>query len=201
MKMFKFMAAATILAGGVALTGCNDLEQAPSNQYTDNNFWTEKNADKMVMTAYTQLYSAGTMWGDEELADNLYSGYRAEDRHLLRRGIATQGLGLFGWNGWWGGIRSSHTFLQNKDRIEGMDEALKDRLTAEASILRDHIYFRLALLYGDLPFFMENPTLDHASTLHRTPYKEVISTITADLEEYMHFLPTKDELPSSSVVV
>ena len=64
MKLLKIMAAGAILAGGIALTGCNDLEQPPSNQYNNSNFWTKKNIDKLVMTAYTQMYSAGNMWGD-----------------------------------------------------------------------------------------------------------------------------------------
>ena len=64
MKLLNIMVAGKVLAGGVALTGCNDLEQPPTNQYTDANFWKAKNADLMVKTAYTQMYSACTMWGD-----------------------------------------------------------------------------------------------------------------------------------------
>ncbi len=195
MKLLKIMAAGAILAGGVALTGCNDLEQPPSNQYTNANFWTKKNVGLLVNTAYTQLYSAGTMWGDEELADNLYNGYRAEDRHLIRRGIATSSTGTFGWNGWYGGLRSCHTFLENCQAVEGVDEAVVRRLKAEARCIRDFIYFRLTNLYGDIPFFMENPTLDYASTLKRTPRAEVIATITEDLEDLIADLPKKEELP------
>ena len=183
MKLLKIMAAGAILAGGVALTGCNDLEQPPSNQYTNANFWTKKNVGLLVNTAYSQLYNSGTMWGDEELGDNLYNGYRAEDRHLIRRGIATSSVGTFGWNGWYGGLRSCHTFLVVR------------RLKAEARCIRDFIYFRLTNLYGAIPFFMENPTLDHASTLTRTPHAEVIKTIVEDLEDLIPDLPKKDELP------
>lgn len=197
MKLIKIMAAGAILASSAAMTSCNDLEQPPSNQYTDANFWTAKNVDKLVMTAYTQMYSAGTMWGDEERTDNLYSGYRAEDNHLIRRGIATSSTGTFGWGGWWGGIRSSHTFLQNVGNIEGVDEATVTRLEAEARLIRDFIYFRLTSLYGDIPFFMENPSLDYASTITRTPHAEVIKTITEDLEDLIPGLPKKEELPAA----
>ena len=97
------------LTAGALLTGCNGLELPPTNKYTDKNFWTAKNAETMVMTAYSQMYGAGTMWGDEELTDNLYNGYRAEDRHSIRRGIAMPNNGIFKWKGIYEGIKSCHT--------------------------------------------------------------------------------------------
>ncbi len=194
MKLLNIMAAGVILASTVSLTGCNDLEQPPSNKYTNNNFWTEKNVDKLVMTAYTQLYSAGTMWSDEELTDNLYNGYGLNDQHYIRRGIATSNQGIFGWNGYYGGIRSCHTYLENVVNVEGIDEAVIRRLNAEARMIRDYIYFRLTSLYGDIPFFMENPTLEYASTLKRTPHAQVIETITKDLEEIIPDLPKREDL-------
>lgn len=197
MKLLKIMAAGAILAGGIALTGCNDLEQPPSNQYNNSNFWTKKNIDKLVMTAYTQMYSAGNMWGDEELGDNLYNGYRAEDRHFIRRGTANSSTGTFGWNGWYGGLRSCHTFLDNCVAVDDVDPDLVLRLKAEARCIRDMIYFRLSNFYGAIPFFMENPSLDYASTLSRTPREEVIKTITADLEELIPDLPKKEDLPAA----
>lgn len=197
MKLIKLMMAGAVVAGGLALTGCNDLEQPPSNKYTDVNFWSAKNAELMVMTAYSQMYGAGTMWGDEELTDNLYNGYRAEDRHSLRRGIATPGLGLFNWNGNYQGIRSCHTFLGNAHRIEGLDESRVARLKAECRFIRAVLYFRLVNLYGNVPFFMEDPTLEYASHLSRTPKAEVIKAIAEDLEDCIADLPNADKLPAT----
>lgn len=197
MKFIKITAAALILASVMATTACNDLEQPPTNQYNDSNFWKDKNAQDMVNTAYTQVYNDGCYWGDEELSDNLYNGYRVTDSHLIRRGIATPGTGRFGWDGWWGGIRSCHTFLQHADEIKDSEQAKIDRLKAEARVLRDMIYFRLTSLYGDIPFFMENPTLQWASTCKRTSHAEVIRTITADIEECIAALPTVQTLPAA----
>ena len=42
---------------------------------------------------------------------------------------------------------------------------------------------------------MENPSLEYASTLKRTPRAEVIKTITEDLEDLISDLPKKEELP------
>ncbi len=197
MKLYKLLMAGALVTSGAMMTGCNDLEQPPTNSYNDSNFWKAKTADLMVKTAYSQMYSAGTMWGDEELADNLYSGYRAEDRHLIRRGTATSSLSTFGWDSWYSGICSCNTFLDNADAIEGMEESEIKRLKAEARCIRDMIFFRLTNLYGAIPFFMSTPSLDYASTLSRTSHDTVIQTITADLEDLIPDLPTNLTLPDS----
>lgn len=196
MKLLKIMAAGAIIASTAMLTGCNDLEQPPTNKYTNANFWTKKNVDKLVMTCYTQMYSASMMWKDEELTDNLYNGYGITDQHYIRRGIATSNQGIFGWNDIYSGIRSCHTFLENVDNVDGVDPAVVNRLIAEARVIRDMLYFRLASLYGDVPFFMENPSLEYASHLSRTPHAEVISTIAKDLEEALPDLPKREALPA-----
>ena len=62
MKRYKLL----YLVAGVAsvlMTGCNDMENTPSNKFTDNSFWnsTEK-AQYVVNMAYSQMYNAGRMW-------------------------------------------------------------------------------------------------------------------------------------------
>lgn len=185
------------LTVGALLTGCNGLELPPTNKYTDKNFWTAKNAETMVMTAYSQMYGAGTMWGDEELTDNLYNGYRAEDRHSIRRGIAMPNNGIFRWKGIYEGIKSCHTFLAHADDVTGMDPDEVTRLKAESRFIRDFLFFRLANLYGDVPLFMEDISLEAASTISRTPYPQVMKTLAADLEELIPDLPVNTKMASS----
>lgn len=196
-SLINILAAASIFTIGVATTGCNDLEQPPTNKYTDSNFWTAKNAETMVMTAYSQMYSAGRMWGDEELTDNLYSGYRSEERHNIRRGIATSSLGIFSWNEIYQGIKSCNTFLAHADDIKDLDAETINRLKAETRFIRDLLYFRLANLYGDVPLFMEDISLNAASNIARTPHNQVIETIVADLENLINDLPLNTMLPES----
>lgn len=196
MKLTNILTAAA-LATGALLTGCNGLELPPSNQYTDENFWTAKNAEYMVMTAYSQMYGAGTMWGDEELTDNLYNGYRAEDRHSLRRGIARPNNGIFGWGGIYQGIKSCHTFLAHADEIQDMNPQDVARLKAEARFIRDFLFFRLANLYGDVPLFMSDITLAEAKVISRTPHDKVMEILAEDVENLLPDLPTNTEMPAS----
>ena len=79
MKRYKLL----YLVAGVAsvlMTGCNDMENTPSNKFTDNSFWnsTEK-AQYVVNMAYSQMYNAGRMWQDESLSDNVFDGRNVTD--------------------------------------------------------------------------------------------------------------------------
>lgn len=185
-----------LCAGAFALTGCNDLDQLPGDQYTEENFWRD-HAEYMVMTAYSQMYNDGWIWDWEKLCDNMWNGYRSGDEHVVRRGLGRPTTGKFGWNGYYQGIKSCHVFLANADKIPSNDADYANRLKAEASYIRDWIYFRLTSLYGDIPFFMSDPTLDETKVIKRTPSKEVLSTIKADLEDLIQYLPKKDQLPES----
>ena len=95
MKRYKLL----YLVAGVAsvlMTGCNDMENTPSNKFTDNSFWnsTEK-AQYVVNMAYSQMYNAGRMWQDESLSDNVFDGRNVTDPRAIRKGMGTPSLELF----------------------------------------------------------------------------------------------------------
>lgn len=196
MKKINIIKSLTLCAGVALLASCNDLEQSPNNKFTDENFWTPEHADYMVMTAYAQMYNDGYMWDDEKLTDNMWNGYRSEDTHVVRRGLARPTTGRFSWNGIYQGIKSAHTFLAHADQIVGLDDSTKARLVAEARFIRDLFFFRLTNLYGAVPFFMEDPTLEWTQNCTRTSHVEIIETIKVDLEDLINDLPTKSTLPS-----
>ena len=48
------------------LCSCNEMENAPTNKFTDNSYWTSTTkAQYVVNMAYSQMYNAGRMWSDE----------------------------------------------------------------------------------------------------------------------------------------
>ncbi|MDE6528842.1 MAG: RagB/SusD family nutrient uptake outer membrane protein, partial [Muribaculaceae bacterium] len=89
------------------------------------------------------------------------------------------------------------TFLSHAVDIEGLDSRSIARLKAEARFIRNFLFFRLANLYGDVPLFMSDPTLEAASNISRTPHGEVIRTITADLEDLIADLPANTSMPDA----
>lgn len=72
-KIYKY--SSIILICSFFLIGCNNLDQLPTDQETDDTFWQSvENSELLVDMAYSQMYSAGKMWTDEALGDNVLQG-------------------------------------------------------------------------------------------------------------------------------
>lgn len=195
MKRIKLILLSVV--GFLALTGCNDMDNPPTNSYTDQNFWTSiDKAQYMLNMAYNQLYSAGKMWNDERLSDNVFQGRGFTDQRSIRNGIADPSLGIFAgeWADLYGGIKTCHVFLEHIDQLQAADD-VKNYMKAQARYIRAAIFFRLTNFYGDIPFFTEDISLAASKTISRTPRAEVIKFILQELEAIMSYLPTRDSQP------
>lgn len=191
MKLTKYI---TIFAASTAvLCSCNDLEQPPTNQYTDTNFWTPERAEYMVNMAYSQMYDAGKMWRDEALSDNICET-RGGNMYDIRKGTALPTLGRFNdeWSNLYGGIKTCHVFLDNVES-QPIEESIKENLKAQVRFIRAYLFFRLSNFYGDIPFFTQDITLNEANTISRTPRSEVIRFIHDEMADILPILPTKQE--------
>ena len=77
----------TFAAGAMLLAGCNDLDQEPTNKFTDKAFWTSPERANMVLNmAYNQMFGHDKIWQDEALSDNLYD-QSAEPATIDRSGV------------------------------------------------------------------------------------------------------------------
>jgi hypothetical protein len=180
----------------ILFTSCNELDLAPTNKFTDLNYWTSVDKASAVLSmAYNQLYNADYVFLTERLTDNLYEGRGASDEKLITSGQALPDLGRFSneWSDCYQGIKTVHTFLENVDRVPNMDEALKTRMKAEARFVRAFLFFRLACHYGDVPLFDNNLTLQESNTISRSPKAEVISFVRSELNGIVSLLPLKSE--------
>ena len=194
-RYITLIATASILM----LAGCNSLEQPPVNQFTDANYWTAERAQYMINTAYSQMYSASRMWEDESMSDNVINQRSTNNGgRLLQTGQANSDTDLFNneWDSMYAGIKSCHTFLDNVQNIQ-MDANLLKRNIAEVQFIRCYLYFRLATLYGDVPYYEQDITSSVALETGKTPKNEIISAIRAKLEEIIPDLPSRDQLPKA----
>lgn len=197
--MKKYIICLACLLSMGLFTSCNDMDNAPSNSYTDKNFWTSiEKAQYMLNMAYSQLYSAGSMWNDERLSDNVFQGRGFTDQRTIRNGIADASTGIFNseWGNLYGGIKTCHVFLEHIDDLQATDE-VKANMKAQARFIRAAIFFRLTNFYGDIPFFTKDISLDEAKRISRTPRATVIEFIHQELNDILPYLPTKEELAES----
>ena len=180
-------------------TACNDLDLAPTDKFTDANYWTSvEKASSVLNMAYNQMFNSDYYFNTEALSDNLFQ-MNVGNEKLISSGQADAANGRFAgeWSDCYRGIKTCHTFLENIDRVPGMDETLKTRMTAETRFIRAYLFFRLTTWYGDVPFFMQSLTFDEAMVVSRTSYADVIDFVRSELNEIVQDLPTRQEYTST----
>lgn len=178
-------------------SACNELDLAPTNKFTDLNYWTSpEKAEAVVSMAYNQMFDANYFFANERLTDNLYEGRGVSDEKIITSGQANPDLGRFAneWRQCYEGIKTCHTFLENVDRVPDMDEDLKARMKAEVRFIRASLFFRLSSHYGDVPFFERNLSLTEANSISRTEKKVVVSFVRDELKAIVNLLPKREEL-------
>lgn len=183
-------------------TSCNELDLAPTNQFTDLTYWTSTaKATAVLSTAYGQMLDANYFFANERLSDNLYEGRGNSDEKIITSGQADAALGRFAneWKACFEGLRTCHTFLENVDRVPDMDESLKARMKAEARFIRAFLFFRLASHYGDVPLFDYGLSQQEANTIARSPKAEVIAFVRTELNEIVNLLPAKGEYAAADM--
>ena len=193
----KFLTYSAGLASAILVlfTSCNDLELAPTNKFTEGNYWTSAEKANMVLNmAYNQMNNNDYFFKTESLSDNLYEGRGSSSEKAISSGQADASNGRFAgeWKDCYSGIKTCHTFLENVDRIPNMNETLKNRMKAEARFIRAYLYFRLTTWFGDVPLFDHDITLSESKTVARTPQADVIAFVRSELDAIQDILPAKE---------
>lgn len=191
MKTLKYLL--NILLLSTILFSCNDLELAPTNRFTEANYWSSAEKANLVLNmAYSQMYNNDYFFKTEALSDNLYEGRGSSSEKVISSGMADASNGRFAdeWKHCFEGIKTCHTLLENIDRVPQMDQALKTRMISEARFIRAWLFFRLTTWFGDVPLFERDLTLSEAQKITRTPKDQVLAFIRKELDEIAPLLPT-----------
>ena len=140
----------------LSVSGCNSLDQMPTNKFTDDSFWSSADRAQSVLNmAYNQMYSHDKIWQDESLSDNMYELKGSPDSHTIRAGLANASLGLFEseWKWLYQGIKTTNVFMDKIDLVPDMDADAKAGMIAQIRFIRAYLYFRAVNFYGAVPFF------------------------------------------------
>lgn len=176
-----------------SLASCNDLDQSPTNRFNEDKFWqTKERAQMMLNTAYSQMFSTANLWTDEMLSGNMIPRKdRGWDEYLIRSGQGAASTGLFRghWSWLYTGIKTTNVFLANVDKVPGLSEDENADMKAQARFIRAQNYFRATMLYGDIPFFLTNISLEESKTMPRTSRATVMAELHRELNEITPLLP------------
>jgi hypothetical protein len=198
--MKKIMKYFSLMLLCIGMAACNDLDQMPANQFTDEVFWSSlERANMLLNMGYNQMYSKDKLWQDEALGDNLIEARGVPDVTLIRKGQANSSTGIFQseWKWCFQGIKTANVFIDHVDLIPDANAAVKAAMVAQARFIRAFLYFRLSNFYGDVPFFLNDITLAESRTLTRTKRADVLAALHRELEEIIPELPKKEDLAAA----
>ncbi len=194
----KFLKYSAVFASVVLLllTSCNKLDLAPTNKFTEGNYWSSAEKANMVLNmAYSQMYNNDYFFKTEALSDNVYEGRGVSAEKLISSGQADASNNRFAdeWKNCYEGIKTCHVLLENIDRVVDMDEAVKARMIAEARFIRAFLFFRLTTWYGDVPLFDHDLSLSETKTIERTPKADVVAFVRSEMDAIVSMLPAKED--------
>ncbi len=182
-------------------SSCKDLDLAPENAFTDLTYWTsEAKAQTVLNTAYSQMFSSNYFFYNEAASDNAYNG-RGDNAGAasLAAGTYDPSLGRIAeeWDDRYAGIKTCNILLENIDRVEEIDESRINRMKAEARFIRAFQHFQLMTWFGDVPLLREDPSIEEAQSLTRTPRAEVLEFVLDELDAVAEILPTNTDLAAA----
>ncbi|MFW6389270.1 MAG: RagB/SusD family nutrient uptake outer membrane protein, partial [Marinilabiliaceae bacterium] len=94
------------------------------------------------------------------------------------------------WEGFYYTINHCNTIIHSSEA----DNQFREQILAEATAIRAWNYFELITLFGDVPFYTENPSNVEEFHKPRTPKSEIYAQLESDLQDAINDLPLKSEL-------
>lgn len=158
MKNYKY-----ILIGLMTLSfmSCDNdyLDVVPDNLATlDLAFSNQFNAEKYLYTCYSFLPNPSSMGGNPALTagDEIWfpEALASNSGPIVARGFQNISSPRFdywrGGNNLYVGIRTCNIFIENIDKVLGLDQFLKTQWKAEANFLKAYYHFYLLRMYGPI---------------------------------------------------
>ncbi len=179
----------------LCMTSCSDsfLEVKPTTQDTESDYYVdEESVQKALVAAYDPLKWCDYAWGQfsglpflsDAMSDDIRiggSGYSDIDiLHLMWDFKATPEKTLSDiWVVMYSGINRSNIAINKTEEVAGIDATAKAKIIAEGKTLRAFYYSWLWKLWGNIPYYTENPV----SFVPQIQADEVYAFIMQDLDD------------------
>ncbi len=204
-RIKKYLAVVGLLVGAQWLTSCDDfLELDPMGTQLEGNFYRNEEEIFQGLVSIYDVLQWGTSGGYTmkmplltAASDEAHAGgsdasdqpsWVAWDSFTLDPYLGPQ-AGL--WQKNYTGVYRANLLLEKIGEVEGLDEAFKTRIIAEAKALRAYFYFDLIRFFGNIPLITGPiPTEELYSQPQATP-AAVYEQIERDLNEARPGLPDK----------
>lgn len=193
----------TLLAGYIFLatfSSCKDnlLDTTPYGQVTSQQYW--RNGDDVV-AATNAIYAplldedgfAHTEYTFDNCSDDMNRAGDHSDETPLEMFTfdASNSHILATWKTKYEVISRANALLINAPKVT-MDETLRNRSMGEAYFLRGFIYWRLSLIYGEVPILLEDDALNLNFNKPKSTLAEVRAQAEADFTKAASLLPVSN---------
>lgn len=182
----------------MVVVACEDLDLVPTDRETEVTFWDKpEDALNVLNTCYESMYNAEYFFFNETLSDNAFN--KSEVDGSNSRNIAEGSYGpshariTNEWSFHYNGIRKCNILLQNIDNVEGLNEALRERMKGEARFIRAFHYFHLTVWYGDVPLVDNVLSVEESQNLTRASQLDIVNYINTDLDFSASVLPSNTD--------
>lgn len=176
--------------------GCEEgiLDKQPLDQLSTENFWRTPND---VNLALAGVYNKATTWSSAdqicEFDKNTDNGIdrKVNEAHFIYGNLnpATSEVKTL-WNNSYREIAGCNYFLENVDKVEGLNEAKKAQMIAEVRFLRAFCYFNMAQYWGGVPLVTMVLTMEESITIDSSSKAEVEDFVLKELTEIEANLPS-----------
>ncbi|NEW85496.1 MAG: RagB/SusD family nutrient uptake outer membrane protein [Mariniphaga sp.] len=181
------------LLGIMFFTSCAKLDLNPLSEGASGNWYTDESEIGMSLNDLYREY----LWNIEAN----FEMDRFTDDWTQRQTTSAVNLGTVAsdwsfssslWANTYKGIARANTILNNLDKVAGKitQEKIK-QFEGEARFMRAALYSRLIFLYGDVPYYSDNLTIDEAFALGRTDKKQILAKIYDDFDFAILNLPLR----------
>jgi len=196
--MNSFIKLSIISLAVLTAASCKKLDQVPTNDFTDLNFYTTTvNVNNALNNIYSGMYNSGLYFYDDGMSDNAYaaggSNYGGVD--LVGAGAYTTSLPVFinDWSFFYSGIKACNLFLAGVDINKTIDGPTLNRMKAEVRFIRAFHHFNLMKWWGSAPLLSQDISEDASKVVPRTSHDSLLNFITNELEAVAAILPSKDQ--------
>ncbi len=144
----------------------NDMYRKYPYQYLENNYYTDRRTDD---------------WAQRELVYELAGGSLSSSTDWMS-------------NLWYYTYKSINRCNVVINKLQEFKEADARRFEAEAKLFRAYFYSRLIFLWGDVPFYTSDITIEESRQMGRTPKAEILESVYSDFDYAIKNLPVDNEV-------
>lgn len=182
-----------ILAIGIALSSCHDLDLNPLSQGSTSNWYSnETEVEMAVNTFYREVFWGQDGEGNTDWSDDMT--YRQAPTSFELGTITGQSGDVTSlWSYQYKLIARANSVIEKAHRAieNGYNEININRLIGEARFFRAVAYSKLVFKFGDVPMILSDMDIDEGFTHGRDSKEQVLTQIYADFDNAISVLPVK----------